>query len=154
LPAGVSDLSDNMWASETYTCPLLITGSRPGGVAQIACRQHISGSTFKTVIAEGDSRLTGTRLAIPATANNDTGRYLTSMIRPGARNLYFTSITGSTPQTVMNQVAWRFRDYTALERVVGAGDQISVKVMNGTNTPVTLTAAGPIDANVDGREFI
>jgi uncharacterized protein (TIGR03437 family) len=143
-----------MWASETHTCPLLLAGTRPATIAQLACRDRSAKGAFKTVITEGDPRLAGTRLAIPVTATNVNGRYLTSMVRPEAQNLYFTSVSGGTLPAFSNQIAWRYRDYTLLERVAGAGDQVSLRLQSGGTQTVTLSAAGPIDADPNGREFV
>jgi uncharacterized protein (TIGR03437 family) len=75
-------------------------------------------------------------------------------VRPGSRHLYFTSLSGTTPQTATHTIAWRYREYTTLERVVGAGDRVTVRLANNMSPSVTLSAAGPIDANAEGREFI
>lgn len=154
LPPGVIDLTDNTWASSDYTCPLVITGTKAAPATQLMCRDHKATSQFVAVIAENDPRLRGMRLAIPTTATNETGRYLTSMVRPGPKHLYFTAVTGNTPAAFGHQIAFRVREYQTVERVVGAGDNVTIKLFNGTTQSITLTAAGPMDGNADGREFV
>jgi uncharacterized protein (TIGR03437 family) len=158
LPAGVVDLSDNLFASENYTCALVMTGAKANPQTQLMCRQHAPGSRFSTVIAEGDPRLrdstgTATRLAIPTRATDAAGRYFTSMVRPEKTHLYFTSVTG-TGGDFAQRIAWRFTNYTTLEKIAAAGDTVTIRRLNGQIQTVTLSAAGPIDASVEGREFI
>src|SRR5580698_1219633 len=99
LPAGVTDLTDNMWGSEGNTCPIVLIS----GQASLVCRNTVAGGPYNTIITEGDARLAGGRLAIPtafsATLNGASpyGRYISSMVRPGPTNLYFTTVV--TPGT-------------------------------------------------------
>ena len=153
LPLGVADLSDHLFASETYTCALVFIGTKAQPQTQLMCRQHVDGAKVTLVVADGDPRLRGTRLAYPTTAKDDTARYLTSLVRPEKTNLYFTTVTNG-PQGFSHQVAWRYRNYATLDRVAGVGDTVTIKLVNGQTQMVTLSVAGPIDASSDSREFI
>jgi uncharacterized protein (TIGR03437 family) len=162
LPAGVTDLTDNMWGSEGHTCPIVLVG----GKASLVCRDNVAGGPFNTVVTEGDARLgNGGRLAIPTTFTSGPngaspyGRYISSSVRPGPTNLYFTTVVtvaGQTPP--FNHItAFRYQNYQTLQRVAGAGDAVTINQVNQAGSPVlkgTLTAAGPMDQNSDGREFI
>src|SRR5262249_18509449 len=53
-----------------------------------------------------------------------------------------------------HQIAWRARNYGNIERVAGVGDSVTIKDRTGATRTVSLSEAGPIDASVDGREFI
>src|SRR5438045_76133 len=72
LPAGVIDVTDNLWSSSSQTCPILIGGTRAATLAQLACRKDGVGTKFSTVVVEGDPRLVGTKLAISAVASAST----------------------------------------------------------------------------------
>ena len=160
LPPGVTDLTDNMWGSEGHTCPVVIAA----GKAILVCRDNVAGGPFNTVVAEGDARLGGGRLAIPTTftagpsGTSPFGRYISSTVRPGPANLYFTTVvTATLTPGFTHSAAFRFRNYQTLERVAGAGDAVTINRTDLPGSPVlqaTLTAAGPMDANSDGREFI
>src|SRR5271169_2495539 len=95
LPAGVTDLTDNMWGTEGHSCPIVIIG----GKASLVCRDNAAGGPYNTVVTEGDPRLGNIgNLAIPtkfpASANGASpyGRYISSVVRPGPTNLYFTTV--------------------------------------------------------------
>lgn len=161
LPAGVTDLTDNMWSSEGHTCPLVIIS----GKASIVCRDNVAGGPFNVVVSEGDPRLgTAARLAIPTNFSSGpngaplTGRYISSSVRPGPTNLYFTTVSSETLTPGFNHItAFRYQNYQTLQRVAGAGDTVTINEINLTGSPTltgTLTAAGPMDQNSDGREFI
>ena len=51
LPTGVVDLSDHLFASETYTCALVMIGAKSSPQTQIMCRSHAPGSKFAPIIA-------------------------------------------------------------------------------------------------------
>ena len=160
LPAGVTDLTDNMWGTEGHTCPIVIIS----GKASLVCRDTVAGGPYNTIVSEGDSRLGGGRLAIPTTfttGSNGTspyGRYISSMVRPGPTNLYFTTVvTPGSATTFNHQAAFRLLNYQTLQRVAGAGDAVTINRTDLPGNPTinaTLTAAGPMDANSDAREFI
>ncbi len=158
LPAGVTDLPDNMWGSEDNTCPIVLIS----GKASLVCRNTVAGGPYNTIITEGDSRLAGGRLAIPTTfstaANGASpyGRYISSMVRPGPTNLYFTTVVtpGTGGATFIHQTAYRLQNYTTLQRVVGAGDTVTVNLPVGAPFTGVLSAAGPMDANSVGTEFV
>jgi uncharacterized protein (TIGR03437 family) len=160
LPSGVTDLTDNMWGAEGHTCPIVIAG----GKASLVCRDNVAGGPFVPVITEGDSRLGNAgSLAIPASAitvpgASAFGRYISSSVRPGPTNLYFTTVIASTLTPGFNHnAAFRYANYTTLQRVAGVGDSVTINRTDQAGSPVlkgTLTAAGPMDQNSDGREFI
>jgi uncharacterized protein (TIGR03437 family) len=159
LPSGITDLTDNMWGSEGHTCPIVIQS----GKASIVCRDTIAGGSYSLVVSEGDARLGDSgRLAIPtvtgASGPSRYGRYLSSAVRPAPNNLYFSTVVPSTlTPGFIHQAAFRYRNYKTLERVAGAGDVVTINRTDQVGDPVlqaTLTAAGPMDANIDGREFI
>jgi uncharacterized protein (TIGR03437 family) len=161
LPSGVTDLTDNMWGTEGHTCPIVIIS----GKASLVCRDTVAGGPYNTVVSEGDSRLGGGHLAIPTTSTtgpNGTspyGRYISSMVRPGPTNLYFTTVVtpGSGAEPFNHQTAFRLQNYQTLQRVAGAGDTVTFNRTDVPGTPpvqATLSAAGPMDANSAGTEFI
>jgi len=160
LPSGVTDLTDNMWGTEGHTCPIVIAG----GKATLVCRDNVAGGPFVPVIAEGDPKLGNAgRLAIPSTSitvpgASAFGRYISSTVRPGPTNLYFTTVLPASLTPGFNHVAaFRYRNYQTLERAAGVGDAVTINRTDQVGNPVlkgTLTAAGPMDQNSDGREFI